>query len=336
MSKVGIREISEATGFSPATVSKALNGRAGVNAKTVQTIRDTAKQLGYVTAQQGGTLAFVLARKSGRIIDDSTFHPAVIEGVEAQAKEMGLKTSFATLTMDDPEVVRAEIDELLSDPLSPAVVLATELDDNELALFGPYADRVVLLDNLSETARFDSVVIANRISAKAAVKFLAARGHSDIGYLACDFRIHNFAMRETGYLEGLNEAGLAYNEKWRVSLGTHLDEVYAGMGEWLDTNGTDDLPTAFFADSDLIAVGALRALTERGVKVPEDVSLFGFDDGQLGAFSVPALSTVHVMRREMGEIAVRRAVGKLANPKSYTCATQVQTDLVERDSVATR
>ena len=334
MSKVGVKEISEATGFSPATVSKALNGKAGVNAQTSKAIRDVARELGYAPSSQGGALLFVLARKSGRILDDSTFHPAVIDGVESQAREFGLTTSFMTVSLEDKGAAEREIGEALVDPMTPAVVLATELDEDELALFSPFSDRIVLLDNSSEERKFDSVVIANRVSAKAAVKYLASHGHREIGYLSCDFRIHNFRSREKGYLEGLAEEGLAYNAGWRASLGTTLDEAYGDMVDWLASKKPEDLPSAFFADSDLIAVSAMRALIEYGVKIPEDISLFGFDDGQLSLFSVPPLTTMHVMRKEMGSIAVRRAVGKIRRAKDYACTTQVETDLIERASVS--
>lgn len=335
MSKVGVKEISEATGFSPATVSKALNGKAGVNAQTSKAIREAARELGYTPSSQPGTLLFILARKSGRILDDSTFHPAVIDGVESQAKEFGLTTSFMTIDIEDSREIKNEIEEALIDPMTPAVVLATELDEDELSLFTPFSDRIVLLDNSSEKCKFDSVVIANRVSAKSAIRYLASRGHREIGYLSCDFRIHNFLSREKGYLEGLEEAGLVYNKAWRVSLGTTLDEAYGNMTEWLASKETGKLPTAFFADSDLIAVSAMRALAENGLRIPEDVSVFGFDDGQLSLFSIPALTTMRVMRREMGSIAVRRAVGKIRNPKSHSCTTQVETDLIERSSVLT-
>lgn len=336
MAKVGVREVSAATGFSPATVSKALNRKPGVNERTAQRIWEAARELGYRQASLADTVSFVVARKTGRIIDDSTFHPAVIEGVEHQAREMGLKTTFTTLDLADAVQARGAVTELFETEKASCVVLATELDEDDLALFAPYTDRLVLLDNFSEEHRFDSVVISNRISAKCAVRYLARRGHRSIGYLSCDFRIHNFRMREQGYLEGLAAAGLAFDPSWRVELGTTFDEVYQGMASWLAAGPRRTLPTAFFADSDLIAVGALRALTEAGVRVPEEVSLFGFDDGQLSAFSAPPLTTVHVMRREMGEIAVRRLVGNMRNRKGYTCTTQVHTELIERKSVCDR
>ena len=116
-----------------------------------------------------------------------------------------------------------------------------------------------------------------------------------------------------------------------------LDEdkqrAYEDMKAKLANISQTDLPTAFFADNDVLAVGALRALAEAGVRVPEDVSIIGFDDLSIGAFSTPPLSTVHVLKHEVGEIAVRRLVGNVNNPKNYTCKTLVSTYFVERKSV---
>ena len=119
----------------------------------------------------------------------------------------------------------------------------------------------------------------------------------------------------------------------QLCMDTTLEGAYRDMGAWLDTVSHDDLPTAFFAENDVLAVGAMRALSEHGIRVPEDVSMIGFDDLSVGAFSNPPLTTVHVPKHEVGEIAVRRLVGNIRNPKSYTCKTAVSTYFVERQSV---
>ena len=105
------------------------------------------------------------------------------------------------------------------------------------------------------------------------------------------------------------------------------------MAAWLASTPRERLPTAFFADNDVLAVGALRALSEAGIEVPRDVSIIGFDDLSVGAFSNPPLTTVHVLKHEVGEIAVRRLVGNIRSPKVYTCRTMVSTYFVERRSV---
>ena len=336
MAKASVREISRVTGFSPATVSNALNHKRSVSEETAKIIREAAQKMGYQQNSQLDTITFVLARKNGKIVDESTFHPSVIEGVERQARRHDMGTSFVTLDFSNIETARPQVDAIMDDPSAAVVLLGTELGEEDFALFHDRAAHVIVLDGWSDRYSFDSVVMSNEDSVLREVTYLIEHGHERIGYLAGDFRIQNFRARERGYRQALDEAGLERNPAWRVELGTTLEGAYKDMVAWLAAQPASSLPTAFFADNDVLAVGAMRALDEAGVRVPEDVSIIGFDDLSMGAFSNPPLTTVHVLKHEVGEIAVRRLVGNINNPKNFTCKTQVSTYLVERKSVAAR
>lgn len=333
MAKASVREISRITGFSPATVSNALNRKRSVSEETAKVILECAQSLGYQQSTQLESIQFVLARKTGAILDESTFHPAVIEGVERQARRHGMSTSFVSLDFSDLDAVRPQVEGLIADPSAAIVLMGTELGEEDYALFANAAAHLIVLDGWSDRQYFDAVVIANTDSVLRAVDYLIEKGHKQIGYLAGDLRIRNFKDRERGYRQALEDADLEANPAWRVTLGTTLEGAYRDMGAWLDNASHDDLPTAFFAENDVLAVGAVRAFNEHGIRVPEDVSIIGFDDLSLGAFSNPPLTTVHVPKHEVGEIAVRRLVGNIRNPKSYTCKTAVSTYFVERQSV---
>ena len=151
--------------------------------------------------------------------------------------------------------------------------MGTELGEEDYALFANAAAHLIVLDGWSDRQYFDAVVIANTDSVLRAVDYLIEKGHKQIGYLAGDLRIRNFKDRERGYRQALEDAGLEDNPTWRVTLGTTLEGAYRDMGAWLDTVSHDELPTAFFAENDVLAVGAMRALSEHGIRVPEDVSM---------------------------------------------------------------
>lgn len=335
MAKVSMREIGRVTGFSPATVSNVLNHKQGASKKTAKIILKAAQDMGYRQVQQFDTIQFVVARKNGQIIDESTFHPTVIEGVERQARSYGMSTSFVSIDFSQPERIRDEVSRLAADSSAAIVLLGTELGEEDFALFADHTASMIVLDGWSDRLDFDSVVISNTDATLRAVNYLLDRGHKRIFYLAGSFRIQNFKARELGYLQALSEAGIQNEKDWMITLGTTLETAYEDMSAWLSKCPKEKLPTAFFADNDILAVGALRALTERGIRVPQDVSLIGFDDLSFGTFSNPPLTTVHVLKHEIGEIAVRRLIGSIQNPKHYTCKTQVSTYFVERDSVHT-
>lgn len=288
MAKASVREISRITGFSPATVSNALNRKRSVSEETAKVILECAQSLGYQQSTQLESIQFVLARKTGAILDESTFHPAVIEGVERQARRHGMSTSFVSLDFSDLDAVRPQVEGLIADPSAAIVLMGTELGEEDYALFANAAAHLIVLDGWSDRQYFDAVVIANTDSVLRAVDYLIEKGHKQIGYLAGDLRIRNFKDRERGYRQALEDADLEANPAWRVTLGTTLEGAYRDMGVWLDSVSHDDLPTAFFAENDVLAVGAMRALNEHGIRVPEDVSIIGFDDPVSGRLLQPA------------------------------------------------
>lgn len=328
--KVSIKKISEVTGFSPATVSNALNHKRGVNAQTSEKVRKAAEELGYRLEEKIKKIRFVIYRRNGRIIDDSTFHPAVIEGVERQAKGMGFETVFCHIDTGDAKY-KMQITEILADTESAIVLMGTEMLEEDFELFAPAIDRIVLLDGWSDRYFFDSVLISNTDSAVKAVEYLIGRGHREIGYIRGDFRIQAFRCREIGYRRALERHGLAVSPKFTVDVGTQIETAYSKMLHYLEN--VERVPTAFFADNDIIAIGAMRALKEQGYNVPADVSIIGFDNITFSPACEPPLTTIDVYKREMGEMSVRELIRLVEDPKKLKMKIQVCTGFVERGSV---
>lgn len=326
-----IRQISKETGFSPATVSNALNRKKGVNKQTAKKIFQVAERLGYQAGSRILGIRFVTFRKNGDIIDDSPFFPAVIEGVERQAKELGYETTFTRLDYKDP-AFQEQLKSVFEDTKFLLIVLGTEMTEEDHLLFKGYKGRMILLDDWSDEMIFDGILINNTDSACMAVEYLVEKGHREIGYIKGNFRIKAFQYREYGYQRTMQKYKLEENTDYIVTVGTRLETAYEGMRAYLSKN--PKLPTAFFAENDVIALGAMRALKERGVQVPEDISIIGFDDISYGAISTPGLTTIHVYKQEMGEIAVRRLLDNINyKPSSVKTKIQVCTQFVERDSV---
>lgn len=328
--KVSVRKISEVTGFSPATVSNALNRKKGVNKETAEKIFAAAKKLGYRTDDKLRKIRFVIFRRNGRIIDDSPFHPAVIEGVERQAKAMGYETVFNHVDVNDAEY-NSQVQEILSDAESGIVLLGTEMMEADFGTFMPAESRIVLLDGWSDTHFFDSVLISNTDSAAKAVEYLIQKGHSEIGYIMGDFRIQAFRYREIGYRRILEKYGLPIREEYIARVGTKVESAYEGMKQYLEQ--TKKVPTAFFSDNDTIAIGAMRAIKESGYDIPGDISIIGFDNITYGTICEPPLTTINVHKHEMGEMAVKELVRVAEGKSRIKMKIQVCTDFVERESV---
>ncbi len=328
--KVNIRKISEITGFSMSTVSNALNRKRGVNKQTAEKILKTAEELGYRVEEELTKIRFVIFRKNGMIIDESSFHPAVIEGVEHQAKLMGYETIFCYVDVNDPDYEEQLVD-ILEDKQSAVVLLGTEMMEEDYEPYACSKNRIILLDGRSDRYAIDSVLINDTEAAEEAVGYLAEKGHERIGYLRGEFRIQAFRSRELGYYQKMHRLGLPVKPEYIAVVGTRIETAYQKMKEYLA--GAEELPTAFFADNDVIAIGCMRAMKECGYDVPGDISVIGFDDVAYGMVSDPPLSTMHVYKQELGARAVCELLSMTEKDNRAKVKIQVCAEFVERGSV---
>jgi len=192
-------------------------------------------------------------------------------------------------------------------------------------------NRIILLDWRSDNYAFDCVLINDSEAAADAVEYLVEKGHEKIGYLRGEFRIQAFRSRETGYYQVMSKYGLPVRPEYIATVGTRIETAYQGMKEYLA--GAEEVPTAFFADNDVIAIGSMQAMKECGYQVPGDISVIGFDNVAYGMVSDPPLSTVHVYKQELGARAVRELVSAEEKDSKAKVKIQVCAEFVERGSV---
>lgn len=332
--KASIRQISEMTGFSPATVSNALNNKRGVNHETAAKILEAAHACGYLS--EGGnihSIRFVIYKDSGQVVSDTPFFSALIEGVEMESRVGNFETVIWNLNRSAPDYDE-RLKQLLTDPTSGILLLATELDEEEAAKFKSALAPVVVLDNWFENSSFNSVLISNTDSTCAAAEYLIANGYKEIGYLKSNINIKNFFYRQEGYERALKAHGLEIPENGLISLPPTMDGARAQMNRLLSAGIR--LPEALLADNDIIALGAMKAMQDHGIRIPEDVSIIGFDDLPFCSITTPGLTTIHVYKQEMGRTAVRRLLELIRNGDRFVTKSQICTEFVERGSVCKR
>lgn len=328
--KKSIKQISELSGFSPATVSNVLNNKKGVNKDTVELVMKIAREVGYLSERRINTIKLVVYKKNGEVISDTPFFSALIEGVERESRANGYDTAVCNLTQDSDEF-EPMLRQILTDHTCGILLLATELDEEDIAPFKDAVAPVVVLDGWFESMAFDAVLINNTDSVCNAVAHLIAMGHKQIGYLKSRVQIQNFRYREIGWRRALENAGIAPEPAFNVALSPSMEGAYRDMSAYLDTKPA--LPTAFAAANDMIALGAMKALQEHGLRVPEDISVIGFDDMPFCEISSPALTTIRVFKQEMGQMAVRQLVHKIQSDSGVKTKIQICTEFVERKSV---
>jgi LacI family transcriptional regulator len=190
---------------------------------------------------------------------------------------------------------------------------------------------LLLLDSYFESENLDTVIINNLEGVYKATCYLAELGHIDIGYLHSSVWINNFDQRMAGFKKAINHKGLKLNKNFIFCLESTIDGSYKNMFNVLENK--PKLPTALFADNDIIAFGAIKAMKEFGIKIPQDVSIIGFDDMPFCEMIDPPLTTVMVYKQRMGMIALKRLVERIDEAPAETIRIEVNTTIVERKSV---
>ncbi len=328
--KAGIKQISDITGYSPATVSNALNNKKGVNQKTSDEIFRVAREIGYIDNNVISKIKLVIYKKNGLIIDDTPFFGFLISGIEQECREFGYELVIGNLDSRLPDY-HEKVKQMLNEPGAAIILLGTELSPDDLKLYKNSECPLLLLDYWSFDMDLNGVMINNADSARKAVNYLAAGGHQSIGYLKGKFRILGFEQRQSGYYSALRENGQPVKPEYIIELSTTMNDAYKDMLAYLENKPV--LPTAFFADNDMIALGAMKAMQEKGYRIPEDVSIIGFDDLPFCEISSPRLTSLRVPKQEMGRLAVRKLIDMVKREDDVRSKIQVCTEFIERDSV---
>ncbi len=328
--KVSIKTISEATGFSPATVSNALNHKPGVNAQTAQKVLDAAKSMGYYSEGRVSKVKFVIYKRNGVIVEDTPFFQIMTAGAETECRAHRLEMVLCNLDRRD-ENFEEQLRWIQNDKSAAVILLGTEMLDEDAELIRGLSVPFVVIDFWKEDMTYNSVLINNIDASRVATEYLIQKGHKRIGYLRGDFRIRPFRERSSGYRSALRRAGIPLKDDYILTLRTTIEGAYEDMKTQLERK--KELPTAFFADNDMIALGAMKALLDFGIRIPEDVSVIGFDDLPFSSISMPPLTTLRVPKQDMGRVAVRRIVEMLESGSDLFMKEQVIPSFIERESV---
>ncbi len=334
--KIRVRDVAAKAQVSPATVSNALNGKPGVSQTVTRRIRRIAVEMGYELPKTHAEserrhIRLVVYKTHGLVVMDTQFFGEMIESIQRECRAAGLELMVSHINERTDESYRQTVREICAEECAGILLLGTEMNAEQLKLFSACASPLVVVDNLFRHERVHSVVMNNYEAGYLATNALYAAGHRRIGHITSSFVFSNTRYRRKGYEAAMQEHGLDVppDSVWQV-LPT-MEGAYEDMKRLL-TEGRA-MPTAFFAGNDIMAVGCLRALTEAGYRVPEDVSLIGMDDTAICLACNPPLSTIRVYRRELGVAAVRALLSLTGEMGACVIKLELSVELVERGSV---
>ena len=327
---VTAKQIADQLGISAAAVSLALNNRRGVSEKTRQLVLSTAEALGYdfskikFERQKSGTVALVAFNR--RRIFSSPFFADMLAGVEATLRHAGF--SFSLVNYSPYEDIKQQIADIAEARYDGVIILATEMYESDFMPFASLDCPLLLLDSCMSVG-VDTVKIDNAAGMALAVQYLYSKNGSVPGLLSTPI-LGNFVERRCAYEHTVHQ--LTGSEKLGIihELAVNPDEAYADMLAIIDSG--EPLAQSYIAVFDDMAIGAMKALIDRGYRVPDDVSIVGFDNNVGGTYVQPQLTTLNVPSQYMGTVAARRIVEIIDETEHHPLKIELGASLIKRRS----
>lgn len=310
-------DVAERAGVSHQTVSRVINDHPNVSAKTRQRVQAAIDELGYRPNTAARALVTRRTGAIGVITEDSPlFGPTMtLIALENAARSQGLYVSVATATRWDVPTVRAALEHYLDQGVDGVVVIASH-DEAVRAVQGYHARvPVVMVGPTDLDGDVYTAAVNQYAGARLATRHLIELGHVDIAHVSGPSVWLDARSRERGWRDALLQAGLPVREPfpgdWTASTGFRIGKYLVGLDR--DATRPDDrLPTAVFAANDQLALGLLRAFAEAGLRVPQDISVVGYDDVEGSAYFFPPLTTVAPDFSALGRRCLEQMVAAMA------------------------
>lgn len=308
-----IHDIAHAAGVSHSTVSRALRDSPLISQEVRDNVQAIAKRMGYVPNAVAQSLQGQSTQTVGVLVTtvSDPFFADVLEGIEQVARPAGYTVLFSA-AHNDPDEERRCFDNFRKRRVDGLIMASARgIPPSDLSAGLP----LVLLNNQAErpAESIHSVSVDDRMGAQLAAAHLIELGHRQIGYIGVASRAASNQRRHQGYIDALAFAGLPADDRFVITAASMAADPDADVvaGRTLLPQLLADEVTAVFCYNDMVAIGALMACRQLGLRVPEDVSILGFDDIALARYTMPELTTVRQPREEMGRVAMQTLLSLL-------------------------
>jgi LacI family transcriptional regulator len=313
-----------------------LRDKPGVNEATRKRVIDAAQLLGYRRSLGAGSAPRVL-RQVGVIVKarpgdqphSNQFYSPVLAGVEAACRKQQINMLYATVTVDADNHPQDLPRMLLEYDLDGVVLLGAFVDRTIEQLIHKRGTPIALADAYATSGTYDAAVSDNVGGAYEAVSYLIRQGHREIGMVgSLPDAFPSIEQRRRGYVQALSDNDIP--ERYFADSHMAYDEVVAST---IDLLRGHPQVTALFCGNDLTAAAAMQAARAAGRRLPDDLSIMGFDDIDLAEHLTPALTTMHVDKAGLGRMAVQLLANRAAFPDAACVTATLRPTLVERQSV---
>ena len=329
------KDIAKELGISEAAVSMALNNKKGVSNDTKRAVIAFAEKNGYDFSRiknkstENKSIYVCFYRANNAILSYSPIFDELSEGIRHICSKEKMKLRIIQF-YEKTDDLQLQFEELRVSDCVGMILIGTEMRREICQKFMSLPFPIVLLDTNISVTNCDCVLINNVQGAYEATDYLISRCKKRPGYLRSSYRIPNFEERETGFKKALRENGYSPSDYTIHELSPTIDGACADMLQLID--GGITIQQSYFAENDMIAIGALKAFKMRGFRIPEDISIIGFDNISESRIVDPSLTTMDVPRHFMAEAAARQLLFRIHSKQLHAMKIEVAPSLIKRFS----
>jgi LacI family transcriptional regulator len=327
---MNIKEVARLAKVSTATVSRTINGSDKVTADTAERVRRAIEELKFHPNTNARALGSGRSSLYGLIISDITnpFFPELVKSFEDVAVQFGQEVLVAN-TNYDPHRTEVCVTRMLRRKVDGVAIMTSEMDKHLITELSSRRIPLVFLDTATPQIGISNIAIDYASGIDAAVEHLVALGHSAISFISGPMDLASARVRREAFMASLKRKGLHLDQRSVEEANHRMDGGHAAMMRLL---ATEPRPTAVLTSNDMTAIGAMGALAERGIRVPVDISIIGFDDIEISAFTQPALTTVRLSRQDIAKMAFRALYNTKAGVTATGAEYTIRPTLIERKS----
>lgn len=329
-----IKDVAKLAGVSTTTVSHVINKTRFVAEETREAVWAAIKTLHYSPSAVARSLKVNHTKSIGLLATSSEapYFAEIIEAVENRCFDRGY-TLILGNAHNDLQKQRAYLSMMAQKRVDGLLVMCSEYPDDLLKMLEENRNiPMVVMDWSESRGDFTDTVLDNAFhGGYLAGRYLIDRGHRDIGAIPGQLERNTGGGRHAGFLKALNEANIAVRDEWIVQGDFEPESGHKAMQQILSQK---QRPTAVFCGGDIMAMGAICAADEMGLRVPQDISVIGYDNVRNARYFTPALTTVHQPKEQLGVTALDMLLERILSKREQQQTIEVQPTLIERRSVA--
>ena len=329
-----IRDVARKAKVSTATVSRTINRVGTVDAQLTKRVWKAIEELGYYPNRQARALVSGRSRAFGLIVSEITnpFFPEIVQTFETLAVEHRYEI-LLTSTIHDPKRMALAVRRMIEGRVDGVAILTFGMEESLLEDLRFRNLPLVFVDVGPQAPRVSNIRVDYLEGIRQAIQHLAALRHERIGFVSGPLRLKSAKARKDAYIASMKEIGLPVRPEFIIEGDHRLEGGKQALHEFWQRRRR---PTALLCSNDMTAIGVLRAAFELGIKVPQELSVVGFDDVRMAGFMIPPLTTIRMSQSELAKIAFEallREVGR-DTPSPNGTEYQLKTSLVLRNSTS--